>query len=39
MGVSEIKGYLILGALIIRIPLFRVLYYYIGGPLFSETPI
>ena len=36
MGVSENRGYLILGALIIRILLFRVLYW---GPLFSETPI
>ena len=36
MGVSENKGYLNLGVLIIRILLFKVLYW---GPLFSETPI
>ena len=36
MGVSENQGYLILGVLVTRILLFRVLYL---GPLFSETPI
>ena len=36
MGVSENEGYLILGVLIRRILLFRVLY---SGPLFSETPV
>ena len=35
-GVSENSGYLILGVLITRILLFRVLYW---GPLFLETPI
>ena len=35
MGVSENQGYLLLGVLIIRILLFKVLYL---GPLFSETP-
>ena len=36
MGVSENQGYLLLGVLIIRILLFKVLYL---GPLFSEIPI
>ena len=36
VGGSENRGYLILGVLLIRILLFRVLY---KGPLFSETPI
>ena len=36
MGISEKKGYRTLGVLIIRILLFRILYW---GPLFSETPI
>ena len=35
LGVSENEGYLFWGVLIIRILLFRVLYY---GPLFSEAP-
>ena len=36
LGVSENSGYLILGAFIIRILLFRLPY---EGPLFSETPL
>ena len=36
VGGSENRGYLILGVLLIRILLFRVLY---KGPLFSETPM
>ena len=35
MGVSENRGYLILGVLLIRILLFRVLH---EGSLFRETP-
>ena len=36
MGISEKKGYLVLGVLIIRMLLFRLL---CEGPLFSETTI
>ena len=36
MGVSEFLGVPYFGVLILRILLFRVLYW---GPLFSETPI
>ena len=36
VGVSEIRGYPILGVLIIRILVFRVLF---SGPRFVETPM